>query len=238
MLSMPREPTGCLQARLMRLAGTPDDDPELVPDLIVVAQLAARLITTVDCVSITRRHNDGYVSMASSSDHATAAERAQFDDDAGPCLKALKAGHPVALPAIIATMQWPGFCDTALRVGLRSSLSIPLLAGSGVPVAVLNLYSRRAGAMSTLTRAAWAAFTPDRSERWQHNILDAGSRELAAGLIGAVALRTMIQRAIAILASTSETGTDRAYRLLCIRADAGGTSLTEAAALVIEQNKA
>ncbi len=37
-------------------------------------------------------------------------------------------------------MRWPGFRDTAYRLGLHTSLSIPLFAGRGEPIAALNLY--------------------------------------------------------------------------------------------------
>ncbi|MCY1141591.1 hypothetical protein OWR29_26640 [Actinoplanes sp. Pm04-4] len=46
---------------------------------------------------------------------------------------------------------------------------------------------------------------------WHHGALDAGGRDLAAGLSAAVALRTMIRRAISALTSTGETDTEHAY---------------------------
>jgi hypothetical protein len=233
-----QEPSGFLQDRLIGLAGTADDSFRIGTDLIVVTHLAARLITVVDGVSVTGRHEGGYASVAASSDLAVAADRAQYGDMAGPCLEALEADHPAAVPDIAATSTWPGFRDAAARLGLRSSLSIPLFAGSGATIASLNLYCRQIGVMSTLTTAVRAAYDPDTTEDWDHAALDPGSRELVAGLMGAVALRTMIQRAIGVLASTGETSADRAYLTLCTRAAESSTSLTEVAAQVIEQNQA
>jgi hypothetical protein len=229
------QPTGLLQDRLLVLAGTPDDSSRIGTDLMIVAQLAAKLIPAVDCASVTNWQEDGYGTAAASHDFASALDQAQYDDKAGPCLEALEASYPAAVPDIAATMTWPGFRDTAARLGLETSLSIPLFAGSGATIAALNLYSSRTGSLSTLADAVWAAYEPDVEDRWDHDALDAGSRELTAGLIGAVALRTMIQRAIAVLAA-EDSDTTRAYLTLCTLAAEAGTSLTDTAAHVIEQN--
>ena len=57
-------------------------------------------------------------------------------------------------------MAWPGFRDTAWRLGLRASLSIPLFAASGTPIAALNLYAHDAEPMAALTRRVWGSTTP------------------------------------------------------------------------------
>ena len=50
-------------------------------------------------------------------------------------------------------MTWPGFREAATAMGLHASLSIPLFAGSGAPIAALNLYSHDLLAMAPLN--AW-----------------------------------------------------------------------------------
>jgi hypothetical protein len=60
-------------------------------------------------------------------------------------------------------MTWPVFRATALSLGLRTSLSIPLFAGSGTTVAALNLYNRHPNATTLLTAAICDAYDPDSS---------------------------------------------------------------------------
>ncbi|MCY1144173.1 GAF domain-containing protein [Actinoplanes sp. Pm04-4] len=218
------------------MAATPNGSFRIATDLIIVAQLAEKLITAVDWVSVTSRLGNRYVTAAVGSDLAAAVDQAQYDDGAGPCLEALEADYPAFVPDIAATVTWPRFRDTAASLGLKTSLSVPLFAGSGVTFASLNLYSRRAGTLSTLTNAVWAAYDPDPFDCWNHDALDPGGRELTAGLISAVALRAMIRRAAAIL-SAGRMDTHRGYLILCEQAAAAGTSLTDTAALVIEQNQ-
>ncbi len=229
--------TGLLQDRLVRLAGTPDDSSRIGTDLIVVVQLAASLIDAIDHASITARCEDAYVTVAASSDVAVEIDQAQYEDKAGPCLEALEGEYPAAVPDIAAIMTWPGFRDTAGGLGLKTSLSIPLFAGSGTTIAALNLYSRDPGALRVLTAAVWAAYDPDVSDPWNRDALDPGGRELTAGLIAASGLRSMIQRAIDVLAADGEMSADRAYLTLRMRAAEAGLSLTDTAAQVIEQHQ-
>ena len=127
-------------------------------------------------MSAAGRHEGRYATIAASSDLAVAVDQAQDGDKTGPCLEALEADYPAAVPDITATMTWPGFRDTAARLDLTTSLSIPLFAGSGTTIAALNLYSRRTGTLSTLTTAVWAAYEPDTPGRWVHDALDASNR--------------------------------------------------------------
>lgn len=229
--------SGLLQNRLMRLAGTPDDSSRISTDLMDVAQLAARLVMPVEYASVTSRYDGAYRTVAASSDIAALVDQAQYDDKAGPCLEALEADYPAAVPDIAATMTWPSFRDTATQLGLKTSLSVPLFAGSGATIASLNLYGCDPGPMRTLTSAVWAAYDPDVAGPWSRESLDPGGRELAAGLIGALGLRNMIQHAVDVLRSTGWASGDHAYRALCDRAAEAGIPLTEIAAQVIEEHQ-
>ena len=72
---------------------------------------------------------------------------------------------------------------------------------------------------------------------WDHDHLDDGGRELTAGVIGALALRRMIQEAIRTLASTTADSAGAAYHQLCAQAAESGTSLVDMAAQVIERHR-
>jgi hypothetical protein len=235
---MTAQQIGLLQQQLIGLAGTPDDSAQVAGDLVVITQLAADRIAAVDYASVTSRYEGAYATVAASSDLASAIDEAQYRDDAGPCLEALEAGYPAAVPEIATTMTWPGFRDVAVKFGLRASLSVPLFAGSGRTVASLNLYSRHPSAITPLGAAVWAAYDPDWSEPWNHDDLEPGGRELVGGLIGALALRNMIQQAIGVLMSTTARTADLAYLALRTQAADSDTSLIDTAAHVIEQQQA
>jgi ANTAR domain/GAF domain len=222
--------TACLTA----LAGTPDDASWITCQLVTIAQLSADLITPVAYASVTAYRDDAVTTVATSSEIALAVDQAQYADQAGPCLDALDDASPVAVPDIAATMQWPGFRDSAYRLGISASLSIPLFAGRGTAIAALNLYGRDPNSLAPLTAAVWAAYDLQGSGATPRGHgLDDGGEGLVAGLAGAFAVRARIQQAIgAVMAATHRTA-DAAYLLLRMRAAETGTTLTDTAAAVI-----
>lgn len=152
-----------LAASLSTLAATPDDAPDIDAQLVMIAHLAADLVAPVSYASVTAKRDAAYTTVATSSQVALAVDLAQYADDSGPCLDALEAGAPFSVPSIAATMLWPGFRAAALHLGLQASLSIPLFAGSGAPVAVLNLYGYDPVAMAPLQRRVRGLFDPGTS---------------------------------------------------------------------------
>jgi hypothetical protein len=224
--------TQCLTA----LAGTPDDSSRIAGQLVTIAQLAANLVAPVSYASITTHRDDGYTTVAASSDVALAVDEAQYADRAGPCLSALNGRSPVAVPDVAAAMRWPGFRDVAFALGLRASLSIPLFAGRGAAIAGLNLYGRDPAAMAPLTAAVRHAFDSDETAAdVDVRQLDNGSAGLVAGIAGAFAVRAVIQQAVGvILADTRRTG-DAAYLILRLRAAERGSTLSDTAAAVIAE---
>jgi hypothetical protein len=234
--SVPQLPSSApdLQERLVTLAGTPDDDPAVAAGLIIIAQLAADRITAVSYASVTRFQADGYVTVAASSALALAVDEAQYADGAGPCLDALDKAHTTKVPDISATMAWPGFRDTALTLGLRASLSVPLFAGRGAPVAARNLYSHDPTAMRPLSRAVESVYGLQGSgEPVASRDLGSGGKSLLAGLTGAFTVRAIVQQAIGALIAVTASTADQAYEALCLRAMDTGVALPQAAARVI-----
>jgi GAF domain/ANTAR domain len=222
--------TACLTA----LAGTPDDASWISCQLVTIAQLSADLISPVAYASVTAYHDDAVTTVATSSEVALAVDQAQYADQAGPCLDALDSASPIAVPDIAATMQWPGFRDSAYRLGISASLSIPLFAGRGTAIAALNLYSRDPSSLAPLTAAVWAAYDPHSpGTAARGHGLDDGGEGLVAGLAGAFAVRAHIQQAIgAIMAATHKTA-DAAFLILRLRAAETGTTLTATATAVL-----
>ncbi len=223
---------GELSDSLIALAGTPDDDSGIRNQLISIAQLSAQRVMAVSYASITVRHDDAYATVAASDDIALAVDEAQYADQEGPCLDALQTGRPLSVPHIAATMRWPGFRDTAYRLGLHTSLSIPLFAGRGETIAALNFYGRDSTAMAALTAAVWSAYDDAAPIGADHRDLDPGGAELIAGLIEAFALRMVIQQAIGIIMAEQGETSDGAYATLRLRAAEAGRSLPDTATMI------
>jgi hypothetical protein len=225
-----------LAACLIGLAGTPDDSSWIGSQLMTIAHLSADLIEPVHYASITAYRDDRFTTVATSSPIVLAVDQAQYSAQAGPCLDALDTGSPIAVPDVAATATWLAFRYSALRLGIRASLSIPLFAGRGTAVAGLNLYGRNPATMAPLTAAVRAAYDPDDDGASpQRRGLDDGGSALVAGIAGAFAVRARIQQALgAVMAATHRTP-DAAYLMLRLRAAEAGTTLIAAATAVLTE---
>lgn len=230
----PRRIWGPLALNLIALAGTPDD-AVADPQLVAVAQLTADMVAAVSYASVTALREDAYTTVAATSKLAVAVDEAQYADGAGPCLDALDTGVPVTVADITATMAWPDFREAAFTMGLRASVSIPLFAGSGVPIAVLNLYGHDSAAMTTLIAGVWAVYEPAKNPAPGEPAsgLDAGAEELLAGLAEAFVIRSAVQRAIGVIIAQEKCSPGDAYLSLRARAAEAGTPLTTTASAVI-----
>jgi hypothetical protein len=227
-----------LAGTLVTLAGTPDDHSGVEDQLVVIAQLTAQRVAAVRYASVTARREGACTTVAASSDVALAVDQAQYDEQAGPCLEALETAKPLSVPDIAATMRWPGFRETARQLGLHTSLSIPLFAGRGEPVAALNLYGRDPAAMTALTAAVWTAYDDAAPSDPEVRELDAGGRELVDGLAAAFAVRTTIQQAIGVIIAEQGSNPDDAYATLRLRAADAGAALLDIAEAVISAQQA
>ncbi len=235
----PDRPGSSLTDDLITLAGTPDDGSAVPALLRSITQFAADLLPPVSYASVTVHRDGDFVTVAMSSEMALAVDEAQYADDSGPCLDTLRTGKPTAVPRIDTTMNWPDFRAEAHRLGLHASLSIPLFAGRGTPIAALNLYGHDTEALAPLSAAVLATFENSgdgdgdgEDEPW-FDELDPGALDVLDGLTGAFAVRTRIQLALGVIMAADHASADAAYAVLRSRAATTGLSLITAAESVL-----
>jgi hypothetical protein len=227
-------PAACLIA----LAGTPDDTSWIDCQLLTIAQFSADLITPVAYASVTAYREGAVTTVATGNEIALAVDRAQYDDQDGPCLEALDTASPIAVPDVAATIRWPGFRDSAYRLGITASLSIPLFAGRGTAIAALNLYSRDPNGLAPLAAAVRTVYDPEVSSGTSNprGDVDHGGQALIDGLVGAFAVRDRIQQAIGMVIATTHRAADAAYLIVRNRAAETGATLGDTAnAIITEQ---
>jgi hypothetical protein len=230
---------GPLATALITLAGTPDHASTVQPQLATIARTAADRVRAVSYASITALRGTTHITVAMSDELIRAVDDAQYADNAGPCVEALHRGAPVAVPDIAATIQWPGFHEEAPRLGLHASLSLPLYAGRGDPIAVLNLYGHDSAAMAPLIARIDALQDPasdDMAGLEELSGSDDGDRDLVAGYGEALTIRATIRLALNIIRSDNRCAAVDAYLSLCLRAAETGTDLAEAATRVVARD--
>jgi anti-anti-sigma factor len=222
---------------LVALAEASDDAAVVDVLLARVAARVAEAVAGVDFASITARRGAGYTTVAVSSELVRVVDDAQHAEAAGPCVQAERTATPVAIPDIAAmTMSWPGFREQAVRLGLQASVSVPLFAGGGNPVAVLNLYGRKSEALVSLAAGVRHVFAVERMPAQGFAADgDAGTRELLNGLGSALHVRVTIQRAVGMLMADTGCEAAQAHRMLRGWAAEGAVSLSATALRVIDE---
>lgn len=228
-----------LAEAIVDLAATPAHASGIVARLTAIARLAVERVAAADYASVTTLQGREYTTVAASHDIAAAVDEAQYADGTGPCLEALRTGEPVTVPDTAATMQWPGFHEAAPGLGLEASVSVPLYAGHGLPIAVLNLYARDSTAMAPLITSVAELYAARRGLSLglpPLPIEDPGAEELVTGYAQALSVRATVQLAVEILAGATGGSTDEAYARLCSRAAEAGDSLTTTAETVIKES--
>jgi GAF domain-containing protein len=84
------------------------------------------------------------LTVASVGAKALSLDEKQYGQDDGPCLEALRSGHEVSVPDMLAETRWGAYPAYAAAMGAYSSLSLPIAPRTHTAGA-LNLYADRAG---------------------------------------------------------------------------------------------
>jgi GAF domain-containing protein len=182
-----------------------------------VAATASHAIPHADIVSITVLTWPDARTAAHTDDLALMLDHQQYDTGRGPCLEAALQRQP-GRADIRETDRWPEFVQTAQQVGVRASLSVPLLV-DGLDeeqelVGSLNIYSYTASAFDPFDEALMGLFSVaagqaiTNARRWQH------SRETLTQLEQALISRPQIDMAKGALIAQHGCNPDEAFARL------------------------
>jgi len=213
-------------------------------DLITarVAKTAVAAIPHADSVSITVLSWPDARTAASSDQRAKDLDSQQYASGRGPCLEAALARIPIRAVISESQARWPEFVETAQRVGVRASLSVPLVVGGSDEeqelVGSLNIYSVTASAfdpfdeelMRLYTVAAGQAIT--NAGRWQHS--RATVTQLEQGLVS----RSDIDMAKGALIAVHGCDPDTAFAKLVSESQRRNVKVREVAVEMLDRLQA
>jgi GAF domain-containing protein len=105
---------------------------------LTVLSIQVVTIAPVSC-GITMRYDANTITVASSDERANALDETQYRNHAGPCLEAMQTGQLVLSQDSRIEQRWPPYIATAVRQGLRCSMSVPLGAAE-LTFGAMNIY--------------------------------------------------------------------------------------------------
>jgi GAF domain-containing protein len=122
------------------LAGVVLVDRELSEVLTEIVQIARRAIPGAEATSITLIRDDRAFTAAFDGQIAMDADELQYERGYGPCVDAGRSGEVFVVTDMESEDRWPDYAKHVARLGVRSSLSVPL-PFQGATIGALNNYA-------------------------------------------------------------------------------------------------
>ncbi|MCW2736031.1 GAF and ANTAR domain-containing protein [Nocardioides sp.] len=208
--------------------------PEVESFLDEVAGLAASAFGDHVACGITTRYDSHPVTTAASDDRAAIVDERQYGAGHGPCLEAMRTGLVVDVPDQEADQRWGAYRLAALGLGVRCSVSLPLIVDTE-SVGALNLYDfQRAGSFDGDARLRAEVFAAQASTALTLALRFNDQAERSRQLVEALYARSMIDQAVGILMAQQSCDARTAFTLLRARSQSANRKLRLVAADVIE----
>lgn len=179
-----------------------------------LADLAAAIAPGPFSCGITARYDGRPLTVSSSDAFARSLDETQYQAHEGPCLRAMDSGDVVAVDDVATEARWGHYTETARSLGLRSSLSVPLIVERR-SVGAINLYSSaHAHAFDDTVRARAEIFAAQASTALLLATRQSTVTETNRQLEAALSSRSQIDQAMGIVMAQQRCSAERAFDLL------------------------
>jgi GAF domain-containing protein len=209
------------------------DDP--LPQILErVVHLATQVLTEPAEASITLIAGDDPATVGFTGETALELDERQYESDAGPCLDAAASGQRVVISDMQSETRWPRFTADAVKLGIRSSLSIPLPVQRNVTGA-LNFYATDRGGFSDETIELAETFAAHAAVAVANAHLYNATAALAEQMKQAMETRAVIEQAKGIIMCDRRCNADEAFNALVKLSQEAHIKLREVAQRLVEQ---
>lgn len=179
-----------------------------------------------------RRAADGRKHTASASNALVGlADGRQYELGQGPCILAWASGEPVLVNDAVNDQRWPEWARAAAQLGLRSSVSAPLLAGE------VKLYSRHENSFDHTTVRLLELFAAQATIFLINVQARESARTLSEDLRDALAHREIIAVAKGILMARHGLDEDTAMQDLLMESRRARKSLRDVSAELVSSTQ-
>jgi GAF domain-containing protein len=131
---------------------------ELTQALGELARLARDGVPGCDGASISVLHRGSVSTSAATQPRVVDIDRAQYRLGDGPCLTAIRNHQDIAVDDYESDGRWPGVAAEAVNLGIRSSLSLPMVDNRGTALGGLNMYGGSPSAFDEASQRSAAIF--------------------------------------------------------------------------------
>lgn len=200
--------------RVVGLASALFDNDALHDLLQQLTLLARHTVPASHALSITVAENGRYRTSNSSGPDALALDEAQYRDDDGPCLQAIRGAQQVSADVSGTTDRWPAFAAEAGRAGVRSVLSTPFAGADEDVLGALNIYTDKDRGFDAADKRTAELIGDQAALLVRSSLALVSSNQLNDQLAQAVESREIIGEAKGILMERQGCTRDEAFEIL------------------------
>lgn len=215
---------------LLALLAAAGDLNAFLADLV---RVAAGQTPRAEACGLTLARASGGVTVAASSELAERADERQYRVDDGPCLQAMREGVVVRVADMAAEERWGAYPALAAQVGVRSSLSLPLVVADRSRGA-LNFYATGPAAFTDADEQVATRWAAQATGALAVALRIADGDERAEQLLGGLDTRTRIGQAVGLVMAQERCSAEEAFRLLTLASQRRNVKLREVALGVVE----
>lgn len=172
-------------------------------------------------------------SAGSTDDRVREADALQYELDEGPCLAATAMRELVVVDDLEQERRWPRWAAAALPLGLRATLSTPLVAGD-TTVGAIKVYADRPHAFDAHSAQLLWLFSAQAALLVANVQSTERAERLSEGMRQAFRDRDLVSVARGVLMGRHAVDEDAALRMLVARSQDDGVVLAEAARAVVD----
>ena len=179
----------------------------------LVTQLASETIPATTGAGVTLIDLRGRRSTAATDTLVEQADRLQYELDTGPCMAAWRDRVIVRIEDIDVETRWPQWTAAVAQHGIRSVLSVPLVAGESA-VGAMKVYSRQPGAYDDRAQHLLELFARQAAILLSNTLTLADAQEAHRNVTAALEYRDIIGQAKGILIAQGAPHADAAFAML------------------------
>jgi GAF domain-containing protein len=199
-----------------------------------VVGLTKRVIGAADEVSLTLVRKGRAETAAYTGIMAMQADERQYGLDSGPCLDAGRGGEVLYIADMRTENRWPTYAPQAARIGVLSSLSVPLPIQEDL-IGALNVYATKPDAFDDEDKRAGQTFAAYAAVAVANADSFASTAEMADNLRIAMASRATIEQAKGILMARGGITADQAFEMLVRASQRENRKLRDVATELVER---
>lgn len=210
------------------------DSPHVDVFLDQVVRVAAEVVGPAVACGLTVRRDGPAFTVAASGDLAAQADEVQYGADEGPCLHALYSGQIVEVTDLRRDERWRRYRENALKLGITSSLSLPMTI-DGETLGALNLYATEPAAFADQARRQAVTFAEHGTAALAVILRQAEQALVHRQLTDAMASRSVIDQALGVVMGQQRCTASEAFALLRQASQHRNRKLRDVAAEIITQ---